>query len=86
MARLLGSRAGEPIKVRAVPSAVIRAAGALVGPFKPIVKDMAAMFRWFDTGRYVADTIRQIQLFGPAPTAEDTIARLASELRAPRGR
>lgn len=82
VARLLADRDGKPIKVRAVPSAVVRTAGALVGPFKPIVKDMAAMFRWFDTGRYVADTTRQTQLFGTAPTAEDTIARLASELRA----
>lgn len=86
VARLLGSRAGRPVTVRAVPPAVIRAAAALVGPFKPIVKDMAAMFRWFDTGRYVADTTRQTQLFGPAPTVEDAIARLATELRAPRGR
>ncbi|MFJ1732965.1 SDR family oxidoreductase [Streptomyces sp. NPDC088254] len=85
VARLLGSRAGKPIKVRAVPSAVVQVAGALVGPFKPIVKDMAAMFRWFDTGRYVADTTRQTQMFGPAPTAEDTIGRLAAELRAPHG-
>ncbi len=46
----------------------------------PTVKDMAAMFGWFDSGRYVADPRRQEQLFGPAPTAEDTIARLTDEL------
>ncbi len=38
------------------------------------------MFGWFDKGRYVADTRRQEQLFGPAPTAEDAIARLTDEL------
>ncbi|WP_371657733.1 SDR family oxidoreductase [Streptomyces sp. NBC_00280] len=80
MADLMGHRAGKKIKVRAVPSAVVRAAGAVVGRFNPVVKDMAAMFGWFDTGRYVADTRRQEELFGPAPTAEDTIARYTDEL------
>jgi hypothetical protein len=46
----------------------------------PIVKDMAAMFGWFDRGGYVADPRRQEQLFGPVPTAEAAIARLTDEL------
>lgn len=72
--------AGKPIKVRAVPSAVTRVIGAVAGPFKPIVQDMAAMFRWFDTGRYIANPRRQEQLFGSPPTAEDAVTRLTSEL------
>ncbi|MFI6691368.1 SDR family oxidoreductase [Streptomyces sp. NPDC050433] len=85
-AGLIGGRSGRTIKVRSVPPAVTRAAGAVVGPFVPAVKDMAAMFRWFDTGRYVADTRRQTELFGPAPTAEDAIARLTAELSALAGK
>ncbi|WP_405467724.1 SDR family oxidoreductase [Streptomyces canus] len=81
MADLMGSRAEKKIKVWAVPSVVVRAAGAVVGRFNPVIKDMAAMFGWFDTGRYVADPRRQEQLFGPAPTAEDAIARYTDELR-----
>jgi uncharacterized protein YbjT (DUF2867 family) len=80
VADLMGNRAGKKIKVWAVPSAVTRAAGAVTGRFMPIVGDMAAMFGWFDTGRYVADPRRQEQLFGPVPTAEDAIARLTDEL------
>lgn len=80
LAHLMGARVGETITVRAIPSAVVRGAGAVVGRFMPIVKDMSAMFSWFDTGRYVADTTRQEQVFGPAPTAEDVIARLTDEL------
>ncbi|MFF3380664.1 SDR family oxidoreductase [Streptomyces sp. NPDC002680] len=80
VADLMGSRAGKKIKVWAVPSTVTRASGAIVGRFSPVVKDMAAMFGWFDTGRYVADTRRQEQLFGPVPTAEDAIARYTDEL------
>ena len=64
----------------AVPSPVTRAAGAVAGRFMPIVQDMAAMFGWFDRGRYVADTRRQEQMFGPVPTAEDALARLTDEL------
>jgi uncharacterized protein YbjT (DUF2867 family) len=80
VAGLMGGRAGRSIKVRTVPSAVTRAAAAVAGPFMPIVKDMSAMFGWIDTGRYVADPRRQEQLFGPAPTAEDAVARLTDEL------
>ncbi|TDZ98541.1 SDR family oxidoreductase [Mycobacteroides salmoniphilum] len=80
LAHLIGNRAGKTIKVRAIPTAIVRSAGAIVGRFMPIVKDMAAMFNWFDTGRYVADTTRQEQVFGPAPTAEAVIARLTDEL------
>ena len=82
VADLMGSQAGKKIKVWAVPSAVARAAGAVAGRFMPTLKDMAAMFGWIDSGRYVADTTRQTQLFGPAPTAEDAIARLTAELGA----
>lgn len=32
--------------------------------------DMAAMFRFFQTGKYVADTRRQAELFGPVPKVE----------------
>jgi uncharacterized protein YbjT (DUF2867 family) len=80
VADLMGSRAGKTIKVRALPPAVTRAAGAVAGRFMPTLKDMAAMFRWIDSGRYVADTRRQEQLFGAVPTAEDTVARLTDEL------
>jgi uncharacterized protein YbjT (DUF2867 family) len=84
VADVMGGRAGKKIKVWAVPSAVARAAGTVAGRFMPLIKDMAAMFRWFETGRYVADPRRQEQLFGPVPTAEDAIARFTAELGVPR--
>ncbi|WP_328825998.1 SDR family oxidoreductase [Streptomyces sp. NBC_00252] len=80
VADLMGHRAGRKIRVWAVPSVVVRAAGAVVGRFNPVVKDMAAMFGWFDTGRYVADPRRQQQLFGPVPTAEEALGRYTDEL------
>jgi uncharacterized protein YbjT (DUF2867 family) len=84
IAEQIGGLTDTTIKVRAVPGGVARAAGATVGRFMPIVQDMAAMFRWFETGRYVADPRRQEQLFGPAPKAEEALAQLTDELRATR--
>ncbi|KND23611.1 hypothetical protein [Streptomyces acidiscabies] len=65
----------------AVQSAVARAAGAVAGCFMPLIKDLAAMFRWFETGRYVVGPRRQEKLFGPAPTAKEALARYTDELR-----
>lgn len=76
----------ENVKVRAVPSAVTRATGTVAGRFMPMVKDMAAMFGWIDSGRYVADPRRQEQLFGPVPAAEDAINWLTDELSKARHR
>ena len=45
-----------------------------------MVKDLTAMTRWFQTGRYVADPSRQRELFGQIPTPEDSIARLVGSL------
>ena len=39
---------------------------------------MRAMLRFFASGRYVADTTRQRELFGSVPTAEDAFARWAA--------
>jgi uncharacterized protein YbjT (DUF2867 family) len=67
---------GEPVKVRAVPLGVFHVAAKVLGRFVPMIKDIVAMFDWFQTGRYVADTTRQSEVFGPVPTAEDAVARL----------
>jgi uncharacterized protein YbjT (DUF2867 family) len=70
----------QQVRVRTIPAGLIIAAGAVVGRFNPMVKDMVAMMRWFQTGRFVADPSRQREVFGQVPTAEDSIARLVSSL------
>lgn len=45
-----------------------------------MVKDMSSMLAWFETGKYVADTSRQAEVFGPVPTAETAVARFARSL------
>lgn len=80
VAEISGRLLGQQIRVRSVPSGVINIAGATVGRFNPLVKDMSAMLRWFQTGGYVADPTRQREVFGQVPTAEDAIARLIRSL------
>ena len=38
-------------------------------------RDFVAMFDFFKSGRYVADTRRQAEVFGSVPTAEDAMRR-----------
>jgi uncharacterized protein YbjT (DUF2867 family) len=80
IAEISGRLLGRRIRVRTIPAGLINGAGAVVGRFNPMVKDMASMMQWFHTGRYVANTARQREVFGPVPTAEDTIARLVRSL------
>jgi uncharacterized protein YbjT (DUF2867 family) len=38
-------------------------------------RDLMAMFEYFQSGRYVADTRRQAEVFGSVPVAEETMRR-----------
>ena len=71
---------GEPVSVRAIPVLPLVLAGTLAAPVMPALKDMSTMFAWFATGKYVADTHRQAEVFGPPPTPEDAVARFAQSL------
>lgn len=74
IARISGRLLDREIRVRTIPAGVINAASTVVGSFSPMVRDMGAMMRWFQTGRYVADPARQREVFGKVPTAEEAIA------------
>ena len=80
IAQISGQQLTQQIRVRTIPAGVINAAGAVVGRFSSTVNDMAAMMRWFQTGRYVADPSRQREVFGRLPTPEEAIARLLGSL------
>jgi uncharacterized protein YbjT (DUF2867 family) len=80
VADLASGLVGERIKVRTVPAGLIRAVGVVARPFVPMFADMGAMLDWFESGKYVADTTRQREVFGPVPTAEDAVGRFAASL------
>jgi uncharacterized protein YbjT (DUF2867 family) len=83
VADLSGRLLGREIRVRTIPAGVINGVSTLVGRFSPMVNDMDAMMRWFQTGRYVADPTRQREVFGVVPTAEQAIARFVQRLGHP---
>ncbi|MGO4384516.1 SDR family oxidoreductase [Specibacter sp. RAF43] len=72
--------AGKKIRVLSVPAGALRTVGKVTGRRAPLVGDMGSMATWFNTGRYVADTTRQTELFGPPPTPEEAIKRFAAGL------
>jgi uncharacterized protein YbjT (DUF2867 family) len=80
VAQISGRLLGREIRVRTVPAGVVSGASAVIGRFNPMVRDMGAMMRWFQTGRYVADPALQRAAFGEVPTAEDAIARFIRRL------
>lgn len=44
---------------------------------------MLAMFRFFQTGLYVADTTLQAGIFGPPLSVEESLKRLFLEMKIP---
>jgi uncharacterized protein YbjT (DUF2867 family) len=83
VAGIAGRLLGKRIRIRTIPTGLIHAIGTVLGPINPMAKDIAAMAGWFQSGRYVADTTRQREIFGAVPTAEDAIARLVTSLGHP---
>jgi len=68
-AALLGKLLGRPMRV-----------APMQGGRGPRDDDMMAMFRFFQTGKYVADTRRQAELFGPVPRIEDAAREMLAGL------
>lgn len=80
VAQVAGRLLGHEIRVRSMPAGVINGISSVIGKVSPMVNDMGAMLRWFQTGRYVADPTRQREAFGDVPIAEEAIARLVQRL------
>ena len=83
VAHIAGRLVGREIRVRTIPAGVINGISTVVGKVSPMVNDMGAMSRWFQTGRYVADPTRQREVLGEVPTAEQAIARFVQTLGHP---
>jgi uncharacterized protein YbjT (DUF2867 family) len=75
LAALAAEVVGARVAARAVPWWLLGSALAAVGLFSETARDLRAMIKFFLSGRYVADTTRQRELFGRVPTAEDAVRR-----------
>src|SRR5947199_86880 len=71
---------GREVKPSVGSLLVIKTVGTIGGLFLPFMRDMMAMGRYFETGKYVADTKLQGELFSPVPTIEDTARRALADL------
>lgn len=73
---LAGDILGRQLELSAIDPAQMRA------PDMPeeAMRDFVAMFEFFRSGQYVADTRRQQEVFGSVPTAEDAMRRRLAAL------
>ena len=80
IAQIAGRLIGDEITVGTISITPTRNAAASEGGSDARTNDMTAMMQWFESGRYVANTARQREVFGQVPTAEDAIARFLRSL------
>lgn len=78
VAAVLSELAGRPFKVRGIPLP-LRMMFAVGKLFSPAMRDMGKMLDYFETGKYVADTSVQAELFGPVATLEENAAKLLKD-------
>jgi len=80
LARILTELLGREVKPSVGSLVLLKIVGTIGALFVPFLRDMMAMGRYFATGKYVADTRVQADLFGPVPTIEDTALRMLTDL------
>ncbi|HZY92093.1 MAG TPA: SDR family oxidoreductase [Thermoplasmata archaeon] len=73
LADLVGRLLGRPIGVRQMGGGFMM---RLLALFSPGLRGMQEMGRFFQTGKYVADTRVQAELFGPVPKIEDAARKV----------
>lgn len=77
LAGVLSSVLGAPVRVGG--GGGMMAMFRFIAIFSKGARDLFAMFRFFATGKYVADTAIQGELFGPVPKVEEAARRLVAE-------
>jgi len=74
---------GYEVRVSTASRLMFKFIARVAGLFSAGMRDMIAMGRYFDTGKYVADTAVQAELFPPVLRIEDTARRMLEELGLP---
>jgi hypothetical protein len=76
LTELVGRLLNRPMKMRTMGGGGMKFAAL----FSPAIRGMIEMTRFFQTGKYVADTRVQGELFGPIPKVEDAARRMLVDL------
>jgi uncharacterized protein YbjT (DUF2867 family) len=80
VAEIAAQQLQKPMRTTVIPGRPLSALGTLIGWANPYFNEMAKMFRWFQSGEYVADIARQREVFGPPPAPEQAVAGFLREL------
>lgn len=80
LASLVGRALKDPVAVHSIPLPPASDDAAEDAAADTSANDMMAMMTYFATGKYVADTSRQAEVFGTPPRAEDAVDRLLGQL------
>lgn len=80
LTELVGRLLGRPMKMRLMGGAGFGFMGRIASVFNPTIRGMMAMTRFFQTGKYVADTRLQAELFGPVPKVEEAARQTLTDL------
>ncbi len=70
---------GREIKLRAIPWPLISAMMRLAGFFSRRVRDFRSLFAYFASGKYVADTRAQAEVFGDTPAVDESLRHYLEE-------
>jgi len=76
LAELAGRLLNRPMKLRTMGGGGMR----FLALFSPAMRGMIEMTRFFQTGKYVANTRVQEELFGPVPNVEDAARQMLTDL------
>jgi uncharacterized protein YbjT (DUF2867 family) len=80
LATLFSKILGRDVRLDATMRRAFKVLGPIVSPFSPRMRDGVAMGRYFETGRYVANTKLQRELFGVVPTLEATARKALADV------
>ncbi len=82
LVRLIRQETGMPIRIAPPPANRSWGGSRDSAAAGDRARDMRAMTEYFATGKYVADTRQQAELFPPVPTMEEAVRRVIAESRA----
>jgi uncharacterized protein YbjT (DUF2867 family) len=76
LTELVGQLLHRPMRMRTMGGGGMR----FFSLFSPALRGMIEMTRFFQTGKYVADTRAQAELYGPIPKVEDAARQMLTDL------
>ncbi|MEM6754363.1 MAG: SDR family oxidoreductase [Cyanobacteria bacterium P01_C01_bin.38] len=79
IAEALSEVLGHQVKASSPPKFLTSVIFRVIGLFNPFMQDNIKAMEYVSSGKYVADLKRQTELFGEAPTLQDSLQRWAAK-------